>query len=64
MTPQASTPPRCGWCGGPVGVYEVLGWRRPDGTVESCGWLQAREDPEHVDPRSAFFHRDCAPHAD
>ena len=46
-----------------MGVYEVLGWRHPDGTFESCGWLEVREDPEHLDPRSVFFHRGCAPHA-
>ena len=56
-------PPPCRHCGRPVGVYEPLIWRRPDGALEACGWLSARERPEHAHPLSAFFHADCVAEA-
>ncbi|MGZ4268346.1 MAG: hypothetical protein ACXVFN_02450 [Solirubrobacteraceae bacterium] len=52
-------PPPCSSCGEPLGVYEPLHWRRPDGSVVRCGWLQARTDPDHAHPLSAFFHVAC-----
>ncbi len=52
--------PSCAACGGILGVYEKLHWRRPDGSVVTCGWLEARADERHAHPASAFFHAGCA----
>lgn len=51
--------PACDVCGEAVGVYEPLQWRRPDGSLLRCGWLEAREHPDHDHPLSRFFHLDC-----
>lgn len=53
--------PRCAACGGVLGVYERLLWRRPDASVVACGWLEARTDACHAHPGSAFFHAACRP---
>lgn len=61
MSSDTGDPPACHACGRPLGVYELLHWRRPDGMLEACGWLQAREHPDHAHADSAFFHAACSP---
>ncbi len=63
LSGEPKGPPRCHRCGLPLGVYELLHWRRPDGTLVACGWLNARERRDHAHPRSAFFHITCTPEA-
>ena len=60
VTDALPDPPPCDGCGRPLGVYEPLCWRRPDGTSVVRGWLSIREHPEHAHPLSAFFHAGCA----
>ena len=56
---EGAAPPRCAACDRALGVYERLLWRRPDGSVVACGWLEARADAHHAHPDSAFFHATC-----
>ena len=49
----------CAHCARPIGAYEPMWWRRPDGTLSASGYLRLREDPQYPLAGSAYFHADC-----
>jgi hypothetical protein len=49
----------CARCSRPIGAYEPVWWRRPDGSLSATGYLRVRDDPRFHLPGSAYFHERC-----
>lgn len=47
----------CSWCGDPIGAYEPIWWRHPDGRDEPCGLLAVRERAVDDEDHELLHHR-------
>jgi hypothetical protein len=52
-------PLTCDRCGEPIGAYEELWWRRPDGSIIDASFTNVQKEGWRDDPASKFYHRAC-----
>jgi hypothetical protein len=53
------TPPSCGHCGHPIGVYEPLVYERADGAPVTSAYLRLPDDVREARAPTTFFHAAC-----
>lgn len=53
------TPPSCGHCGDPIGVYEPLVYERGDGAPVTSAYLRLPDDVREARAPTTFFHAAC-----